>query len=552
MASEAEVSMAAQTINTTIQVANTTTQTILQLLLKEQPKLNNPEALIVDVRDIDSVLDELNKAGIPWTTTMEKVPLYKTDDAGNKVLDENGLPIKLGERLEPARTPDGMNCIIMVSGHDRQMLDPVTGNPVLTKKGNAKMIGGNIDRAVMIRNTIRDTRIATAINNYNLSSDGMYKGDYVRLQFPGFESRARFADEVRARTSIHCIIPSDYNDNSLYVRQDMFFNGTDGRESLADGILKEYYFMEQFPEYFETLKQLDSDMQMSERLVNEAATNPDISARFIDRYDSESVLNPGDLETGIYIQNRYGHINQNVFDLTNETERKDFINLIRAKGYVYSVDIQGMDHRRLENEILLDEAHHTDFKITQNKLADILHKNGDTFGKMIRDSIHLDFKDNDRIVDPNKGSSWTSMEVRIDNTSLVGQLMLQSKESDREMASDLMEQIRNAKEVNVNKSITVTMVDGESLSAGLASNELTRESDLVTVTKRKGTYNELIETFHQRDSLSEFQEDYLKQNAGRTEELGDLSDSVSDVKDMVTEIQPMEIDMDTEMEDRSR
>ena len=70
---EAQVSMAAQSINTTINVANTTVQTLMQLMLKEQTKMRNPEALVVDIRDLDKVLNGLNEAGIPWSTSMQRV-----------------------------------------------------------------------------------------------------------------------------------------------------------------------------------------------------------------------------------------------------------------------------------------------------------------------------------------------------------------------------------------------------------------------------------------------------------------------------------------------
>ena len=59
---EAQVSMAAQSINTTMNVANTTVQTLMQLMLKEQTKMRNPEALVVDIRDLDKVLNGLNEA----------------------------------------------------------------------------------------------------------------------------------------------------------------------------------------------------------------------------------------------------------------------------------------------------------------------------------------------------------------------------------------------------------------------------------------------------------------------------------------------------------
>lgn len=42
---EAQVSMAAQSINTTINVANTTVQTLMQLMLKEQTKMRNPDEI---------------------------------------------------------------------------------------------------------------------------------------------------------------------------------------------------------------------------------------------------------------------------------------------------------------------------------------------------------------------------------------------------------------------------------------------------------------------------------------------------------------------------
>lgn len=83
---EAQVSMAAQSINTTMNVANTTVQTLMQLMLKEQTKMRNPEALVVDIRDLDKVLNGLNEAGIPWSTSMQRVPVYERDTNGDYVL----------------------------------------------------------------------------------------------------------------------------------------------------------------------------------------------------------------------------------------------------------------------------------------------------------------------------------------------------------------------------------------------------------------------------------------------------------------------------------
>ena len=105
---EAQVSMAAQSINTTINVANTTVQTLMQLMLKEQTKMRNPEALVVDIRDLDKVLNGLNEAGIPWSTSMQRVPVYERDTNGDYVLGKDGKPILLGFEETPARTPDGM------------------------------------------------------------------------------------------------------------------------------------------------------------------------------------------------------------------------------------------------------------------------------------------------------------------------------------------------------------------------------------------------------------------------------------------------------------
>ena len=87
---EAQVSMAAQSINTTINVANTTVQTLMQLMLKEQTKMRNPEALVVDIRDLDKVLNGLNEAGIPWSTSMQRVPVYERDANGDYVLGKDG------------------------------------------------------------------------------------------------------------------------------------------------------------------------------------------------------------------------------------------------------------------------------------------------------------------------------------------------------------------------------------------------------------------------------------------------------------------------------
>lgn len=93
------------------------------------------------------------------------------------------------------------------------------------------MVGGDIDKAVMIRNTVREERMRKNLVGFNLGNDEVYQGDYVKFEFPGLESRSRFADAFGSAFSLKCVIPEDFNDHSIYVRQDAFEEGLNGEHS---------------------------------------------------------------------------------------------------------------------------------------------------------------------------------------------------------------------------------------------------------------------------------------------------------------------------------
>lgn len=565
--------MSAQAINTAIQVSNTTVQTILQLLLKEKQELKNPEALIVDVNDIGNVLEELNKAGIPWTTNLQRKAIFQEDEHGNKVYDENGQPILLGYKEEPARTPDGQNFIIMVSGHDRPMQDPDTGEVLFTAKGNIKMVGGNIDRAVMIRNQVRDNRMKHNIGERNLPRDDRYQGDFVKMEFPGFESRARFIEEIRGSLSANCIIPSDFKDHTLYVRQDLFDKGTKENgepydTAPIDIALKNTVFYQQFPEYNELIKMLDEDLDKTIERVERAATDPNVVLRFANVNDSGFAFMLGghefepnnrtqddidqlkdedltmdfsnDTKHGdkVFVRNQKGYIYQKLttkgnqyipteYDLTDITQRHNFISNLRNSGYGYSVEglrpqlseLQDFQFRTLR---MLD----LDFVGIQNDLvagaADMNRDDG------VRNNVNLTYKNGDEVVEPERGSTWTSIEVSINNTQIVKNIDAKISDStqspDQKENSDSFKEIVEKSEKQLAQTISVTMVDGQSLTAGMFVDEIVRNSD-------KGQ-DEIMKTNPNDDSISEFhRNNFSDTDNGHAKDQPEIGTDIKDPSD---------------------
>lgn len=527
---EAQVSMAAQGINTTIQVANTTVSTILQLLMKEQPQLKNPESLVVNIHDIDAVLNELNSAGIPWTAMMERVPQYAEDENGERIIGDDGKPIIIGYEESPARTPDGQNCIIMVSGHDRPKINPQTGEVILTEKGNVKMTGGNIDKAAAIRNVIRENRLQHEIKGHDLPKDSEYKGDYVKIHFDGFESRAQFMDELKTRTSLSCIIPEDYSDTSLYVRKDAFGLGSNGEPSLAGRVLKEFYFKKQFPEYNEYLKRADADIKKTNERVNDAIKDPELVVRF-ERPFNEIEYSPMDLESELfYIKEQTGYANivtsdeilaealgfsdkserqPKAFNLADIRERNEFVNELRNNGYTFSLEGLEPSEQELDN-LEIRGAQDREFRALQDDMT-ILNMDLD---KYIREHVHLEFKDGGKKVEPGRNAIWTDIEVRIDGTDFVNHIVLDTNEKEN-AAAGLTERLRNANNLASEYTVSVTMIDGESLNASLYANETVRNSDEARAFQQKDP----IDKFHE-EHFSDIDIEYY--DKGSEQENGDM------------------------------
>lgn len=95
------------------------------------------------------------------------------------------------------------------------------------------------------------------------------------------------------------MIPEDFNDHSIYVRQDAFEEGLNGEHSPAARALKEYYFKEQFPEYADYLNRTDRDLNTMMERVNKAALDPGLIIRFENPFETEelSACTEEDLKT---------------------------------------------------------------------------------------------------------------------------------------------------------------------------------------------------------------------------------------------------------------
>lgn len=466
---QAETSVIAQATNTTIQTATTTLNTIIALLMKEKPELKNPEALIIRDEDLEEVLSKFNEEGIAWTSTIQKYPEYKLDDDGNVVLDEKGDPIITGYKEDYARTADGKNHIIMVSGHDRPMVDPETGELVMTEKGNVKMTGGNIDRAAQIRNEVAASRLNDVLKGGNVKqTDKDYTGDYIQLKFPGLESRSRFATELHEKTAISAIIPKDPNDTSLFIRRDAFECNKEGHAPIIDDLLKEYYFMEQFHDYFEYIEDLDARLDDSIMRINRIGAGRDIGKTLIFCDPTKDVKATVEHPIFYIDENGKGHgISEEskeekdaVFDLADANQREIFISQIQKGGYTYVVDKAELAMPRMREVLALEEVRCMKFKMFQDLLNDYLHDHPE-----IKEYIDIKHLDNGKSVSPTPDSHWTEIQVHIDNTPIVRNLEL----DDNPKAKDLIEALREKVTMDINQSLTVRTIDGESIAASLAA-----------------------------------------------------------------------------------
>lgn len=400
------------------------------------------------------------------------------------------------------------------------------------------MIGGNIDKAVAIRNAVREERMKENTLEYNLSKDTVYQGDYVKFEFPGFESRARFADAFGSAFSLKCAIPSDFNDYSIYVRQDAFERSESGKPSLAEQVLKDYYFKEQFPEYAEHLEHIDKDIALMSDRINRATTDPNLIIRFDNPFENDELHScvENELQNELfYIKNQHGYINvPNVdgsmpepYDLTIEQNRNAFLYSARKLGYTYS--FEGLEPTQEQNnDFAIRSAHDKEFIAFQNDITSM----GVYYENYINDNIHLDFKNGDQSVEPDRGATWSNIEIRIDNTSLVGHINLDigkddpDKEKKLEIATDLQEKIRTVKETSLNQTLNVTLVDGKSLSANLYANGLVRNSEDIT-TKNEDVISK-IDT-RDKDALDEFQETYFaNEDTGHVKDISEQETKYND------------------------
>lgn len=106
-----------------------------------------------------------------------------------------------------------------------------------------------------------------------------------------------------------------------------------------------------------------------------------------------------------------------------------YIQLVKL-GYLYSFEglqpTEGQIH-----DFAIRSCHDKEFLAFQNDIASL----GAYYENYINDNIKLDFKDGRQISDPQRGATWSNIEVRIDNMALVGHVNIDISPTDPDKRS---------------------------------------------------------------------------------------------------------------------